>query len=130
MEALKEFINTLKEFQDSFIRFIENHENTETDFRYLNDFISKTEIRKDIHKLKLVLHLIAKKSNNHYHLSNFHGKIFKVLTAFKEEIKNYYSNYSIFNIFKSDKQIILFLIEMEIICIDNFSFASLTNCLN
>lgn len=55
--------------------------------------------------------------------SNLFKKIVTILQYFREDIINYYSNNEIIDIFKSNKHLILYLIEEKIIKINN-SFIS------
>lgn len=72
-------------------------------------------IRENKHKLKCTLHIIAKMANNHYRSEDFWPKIEKILLFFKENIKQSFSNEEIFTIFKSNKRIILFLLNNNIL---------------
>ena len=70
------------------------------------------------HEFKSLLHLILRISDNHYRGTNFFNKIEKILLFFKDDIKNKMSNSEIFQIFKSNKRILLFLIEEKIMILD------------
>ena len=48
------------------------------------------------------------------------------LQFFKDDIKTFFSKSAIFNIFKSNKRIILFLIEQQIIVIDEYIAKKIT----
>ncbi|KAK8892318.1 hypothetical protein M9Y10_029544 [Tritrichomonas musculus] len=74
----------------------------------------------DCHILKSILHMIVKMSNHHHRTPSFFIKIEQILQFFKEKIQTNYSNYEIFEIFKSNKRILLILIENQILTIDNF----------
>ena len=62
--------------------------------------------------------MLSKISNNHHRNLNFIEKIEKIIQHYKNQIHKYFSNFDIFVIFKSNKRIILFLIEQKIISID------------
>ena len=62
---------------------------------------------------------------NHYRNHNFFNKIDQILKAFKNEISQFYSNKEIFNIFKSSKRILLFLIEEKILTFDKYIYTEI-----
>ena len=74
-----------------------------------------------------LLHLISKIGNNYHSFANFFSKIERILLFFKEDIPKYFSNSEIFNIFKSNKKILLFLIEQQIIVIDEYIAKKIIN---
>ena len=75
------------------------------------------EIRIEIQEL---LYLIAKIANNHHRNSNFFSKIEFILLHFEKDIKENFLNSEIFNIFKFNKRILLFLLERDFLKIDQF----------
>ena len=57
----------------------------------------------------------------HHRFPNFFfSKIERILQFFKKDIRKYFSNSEIFNIFAGNKRILLFLIEQQIIIIDEY----------
>ena len=83
--------------------------------------ITKLNLKfKEIFKYDLLslLHLISKIGNNCHRFPFFFSKLEIILQLFKEDIKKYFTNSETFIIFKSNKRIILFLIEQQIIVID------------
>ena len=68
--------------------------------------------------LQAILYLLKSISINHYRTSNFFLKIEKIFSNIKNEILLYFTNSEIFNIFKSNKRILLLLIELNILIID------------
>ena len=72
------------------------------------------------------MHLISKIENNYHRFPYFFSKIERILLFFKESVKKYFSNSEIFNIFKSNKRILLFLIEQRIIVIDEYIAKKIT----
>lgn len=82
-------------------------------------------IQNDYQKFKFLLYLIAKISNSQQK-SDFYSKIEIILNLLKDRIQNQFSNSKIFNIFKCNKRIILFLLEEKIINIDQYIFTIMT----
>ena len=68
----------------------------------------------------LFLHLLTKISDNHHRIPDFFDKIGRILQVFQVDIKKYYKNSEKFNIFKSNKRILLFLNEQKIMIVDKY----------
>ena len=115
--SIVQYIKKMKMIQTALISFLEK-ENTDDNFINLKDLIIETKIHKDQHKFKSFLHLLLKISNNYHRQSFFFEKIEKILVFFQNDIKQYFTNFEIFNIFKSNKRILLFLFEQSIIKMD------------
>lgn len=73
----------------------------------------------DREKLKKVLQLITKIANNHHRDENLFKNIFNIIQNYTETIKESFSNYEIFDIFKSNKLILLFLFSNKTIFVDD-----------
>ncbi|KAK8884172.1 hypothetical protein M9Y10_043278 [Tritrichomonas musculus] len=91
-------------------------------FENLLKYFQEQKIRENKYDLKEVLHIIIRISNNHHRTINFSEKIEKVLTSFQDDIKQTFSNWEIFNIFKSSKRMLLFLFENNILIPDKNIF--------
>ena len=63
--------------------------------------------------------MLVKVANHHNRGPDFYTKIFRVLRLFIEDIKKY-QNSRIFNIFKDNKRILIFLIEEKILTVDEY----------
>ena len=68
--------------------------------------------------LKLLLRFLLVISNNHHRTPNFFNNLEKIIKLIEEPIKEKISNFEIFLIFKSNKRILLFLIQNQILSID------------
>ena len=77
-------------------------------------------------KLILLFRLIVTFANYHKRSPFFFNKIEQIILIFQVEMKNYFSNREIFNIFKSNKRLLLFLIEKKMMNIDKFIFTEFT----
>ena len=83
------------------------------------NFIEELHIIDDPYEFKSFLSFISEISNNHQRVSNFYEKFEKLSWHFKSAIKQTFSNFFIFNIFKYNKLILFFLITNDIIKIDD-----------
>ncbi|KAK8853809.1 hypothetical protein M9Y10_016352 [Tritrichomonas musculus] len=116
----QEYLDMMKDIQENILNLLEAESKTEENFHILKDKFNNTKISDSQYGLLSLLHLISKIMNNHHRFPNFFSKIERILQFFKEDIKKYFSNSEIFNIFKSNKRIHLFLIEQQIIVFDEY----------
>ena len=112
---VEDYIVKMKELHKSILSFLNNESNYEENFQNLINIINDQKITENSQELKLFLHLITSISNNCNRIPNFLNKIEQILKYFKNNIKQSFSNYKIFNIFKRNKRILLFLFEEKII---------------
>ena len=115
MEA-KAIFNKMKIVQEHLLNFFDE-ENDTICFTDLINKIDKINIKSQ-YEIKEFLYIISKISDNHTRKFNLISKIEQLLLHFKEEIKQNFTNASIFNIFKKNKRILLFLFEEQLIKID------------
>ena len=113
---ISKYIEEMKNIQVSFLNFIDNEE----DIQNLIKNFDEIKIHDDLHKINLFLHLLSQISNNHHRESDFFNKIEQIILLFKNDMKNYYTNSEIFNIFQDNKRLLLVLIEDGIMIIDEF----------
>ena len=90
--------------------------------RYQNliQVIKDQKIKEDKYDLIILLNIIVKISNNINRHSTFFNRIAKILLELKETIKQTFTNHELFNLFKSNKVLLLFLFKEEMIKIDYF----------
>lgn len=115
---LQKYFEELRQVQESLLVFLDNQTNTEGNFQNLINILDNLKIREDRHKTMSILHLILEIANNHYRYPNFFTKIDQVLQLFKDCVKNFFSNSEIFNIFQSNKRVLLFLFNEQILRMD------------
>ena len=118
----------MKSIQEIFLEFLENVENTEENFNNLKVIFEDMKIRDNKHDLSLLLHFISSISDNYYCFPSFFDKMERTLGHFKDEIKKYYSNFEIFNIFNQNKRILLFLIKEEFMTVDEDIAKKIATC--
>ena len=111
-------IEIFREIHCSFLKFIEDENNVEENYENLSKLIIKHKIMNDKYEIKLYFHLLLNVCNNHYKVPDLYEKIEKIIVQFKENVLNYFSDFEIFDIFKSNKRILLILFDTKIITIN------------
>ena len=120
MTNIQEYMDEMKTIHSYIIIFLDNEGNIEENFQNIIHIFDDHKVHDDRHKIKLLLHLFTKLINNHYRSPNFFNKFEQILLYFKGDMKKYFPNWEIFNIFKSNKRILLFLIDEKILFIDKY----------
>ena len=113
---IRQYIKEKKELYSNIIDFIENESDDDDDHFF--DYIKSKNINDDKNEFELFLLLISRISVNHFINRNISNKIEKILSYFKDPIKQTFSNSEIFNIFIKDKRTLLYLVNERIITID------------
>ncbi|KAK8841725.1 hypothetical protein M9Y10_026670 [Tritrichomonas musculus] len=78
------------------------------------------KIGTNVAELKSLFSLLAIIANNHKRNQLFLSKIKEIIIFFKDQIKQMISIYNIFDAFKQNKDIILYILECEIITAADF----------
>ena len=115
---IQEYIDEKKELQDLLLSYIDGRDDSEIDFHFLINHFENQEIRENPDEFKALIHLLLRITNNHYRYRGFFKKIEQIILYFQNDIKQTFSNTEIFNLFKNNKRIVLFLIKNNIITID------------
>ncbi|KAK8865465.1 hypothetical protein M9Y10_011013 [Tritrichomonas musculus] len=116
----QEYLDMMKNIQESILNFLGEEAKSEENFLILEEIFNNSIISDNKYYLMSLLHLISKIGNNFHRFPNFFIKIERILLIFKEDIKKYFSNSEIFNFFKSNKRILLFLIEQQIMVMNEY----------
>ena len=119
-------LEEMKKIQEALLGFLEEEDNAEERFSNITNCFNDLKIYNDKHKIKSTLHLISMLANNLHRNNNFYNKIERILQLFKEDISNFLPNWEIFNIFKGNKRIILFLLDEKIVTIDKYIYKKIT----
>lgn len=114
----QEYLDKKKEIQEHLLDFLDSEEDSHEKYEELTKLFHQQRMKHNPHELKLVLHLLLNIANNHHRNPRFFHKIERILHTFKKKIKRHFTNYEIFNIFKSNKRILLFLFEKDILTMD------------
>ena len=115
---IQRFAEKMKNIEEKLIDYIDQKEDQEIKYQILTDYLTDIYIHKNKEDLKLFFHLIVQMSNHYFRCKDFFVKINKILTEFQTYMVQYFSNYEIFNIFKSNMKILLYLFESKIILPD------------
>ena len=95
----KEYLGAMKDIQENILNFLEEKDNSEENFIILESKFEDIKIKDHLYELLSLLHLISKIGNNRHRFPNFFSKIERIFLIFKEDIKKYFPNSVIFNIF-------------------------------
>lgn len=114
---IEKFLEKFKSIQEAFLDYLKGDENIEESYNNLEQIFEDTKIRESKHDVELFLHILVKVANNRHRCPNFYNKIDRILQFFKDDLKKC-KNEEIFQLFKSNKRILLFLIEEKILTVD------------
>ena len=126
-EFLLKYSSIMKILHENILKFLENDDDNEGNIEFFIQYINNHKINQNKWELKSLLRLISNISNNHYRSPDFFNKINQILKIFKGNIIKFFSNYTIFNIFKSKQRIILILLEEKIIQPEYQIFSKMKN---
>ncbi|KAK8892236.1 hypothetical protein M9Y10_029459 [Tritrichomonas musculus] len=112
------FIRKFTELQEKLISYLQKEDDVDADFCALRHYLDQQKINTKNEGFIEFLHLISRISINHRRTPFFQTKIEKILISYKDDIKANFTNTYIFNIFKKNKLLLLFLFEEGIIKFD------------
>ena len=131
MIEIQRYFGRKKEVYDALFKFIESNYSADRYFENLIEIVQMQDIQNTREEFEKFIYLILNICNNHYRYAGFLNKIFQVLLYFQNDIKHHFSNFEIYYIFMTNKTILLFLIQKQILivddCIANYLFYS-ENC--
>ena len=122
----QEYLKKMQKYQNNLLEYLEDDENPDCNFETLTNICDENNFYFNKFKPKSFLHLLIKIIDNHYRNTNFFIKIFRILNYYKTQISEFYSNFEIFNIFKSNKRILLYLIEENLMKVDDYILYKMT----
>ena len=109
-------INQLKEVQAKTLNYITNQDGCLDDYlSFMNDIFQNEKYYKMNDYLQLIFHI----SNSHRRSPFFFERIEQIIRYFKDAIIHTFSNLEIYNLFKCNKRLLLFLIEEKVITVDD-----------
>ena len=118
--SISSYLEKMKQIQYNLLVFTDRDQNKEENYQNLIDQFNGFQVRKQQSEIKLIFQLIMQISNNHHRSSNFFQKLEKVLLYFTDSFNKYFTNSEIFDLFKNNKRILLFLFKKKIITIDDY----------
>ena len=108
---IKKYIELKKELYEHILGFVEDN----IVYNTLTDFLDKLNLRANKEEFILFFKLIIDIANNHQRHPNFIDNIKQIIIYYQDDISTTFTNYEIFDLFKSNKLIVLFLFESNII---------------
>ncbi|KAK8840555.1 hypothetical protein M9Y10_030764 [Tritrichomonas musculus] len=123
----EEFVEKKKSIQNALLEFLDDESDADDKFENFVNLVTSQPIIKNQHDFKELLYLIYDIGNYRPHVPKFISKVERVLRQFKQYLQQYFSNSEIFKIFKSNKRILLFLLEEKLMIIDESIFSIITN---
>lgn len=115
---IQKYIQKKTDLQQKLLDYLTKLENAEESYQNLIQILEDDNIRQNKNDLIEFLHLLTNISNNHNKLPTFSSRIEKLLSIFKKDIMQYFSSKTIFNIFKDNKMLLLYLFEEKILTCD------------
>ncbi|KAK8876181.1 hypothetical protein M9Y10_006371 [Tritrichomonas musculus] len=115
---IQQFLAKMNEIQTNVLTFIERDTNSNEDFENLKLFLNSSQIKLNRQELREFLLLINNISANYSSYPTFYEKIERIILIFRTEIQQFYSNFDVFMIFHSNKRILLFLIQQNLLNFD------------
>ena len=120
---IQQYFDIKKKLYNSVLSFIDDFNCDDHDFQSLIAFIKSNNIQESREELSHLLRLISNLIDSHHRNPYFFEKIEKIILNIKDAIQQFFSNIEIFDIFKSNKRIVLFLLEKEIVKLDQSIFS-------
>ena len=124
--SIQEYFEKKKELQEKLIKFLDNQNDEEENYSNLINLIQDQQLHTDKHEMKIFLYIINQISNHHHRHFHFIEKIEKIIKTFQDQIQREFTKYELFQIFKLNKRILLYLILEKIITIDENIYLELT----
>lgn len=124
--SIKEVIKKMKSIQNSLLEFLEDETNNEENYENVKKFLTEQKMTKGKQELKSVLRLITHIGSNHRRTHNFMKKVEQIYSGLKNSITKHFSNSEIFNIFGSNKRILLYAVKDQLVKIDEHIFTQIT----
>ena len=122
--SIEEYLTEMKNIKQMILDILDDdNENIDRSIKILNNkTLSSTIPYKALSIFQIIIHI----TNEHHRGPNFFLKIEQILNNFKNEIKNF-DNSDIFEIFKSNKRIILYLIKEKLLILDKTCTKKISN---
>ena len=124
---IKEYFDQKKNIQRVLLEYLEEEMNVEENFENFLQFLKDQQFHEDYHEIKEILYLINNISNNHQRTNDFYNKIERIIEFLKKDITKFWKNSEIFEFFKNNKRLLLFLIEERIITLDEYIVSRITS---
>lgn len=121
------YMENMSKFNQLILNILDKENDLEEPFQNLNKYFEENNTFKDKNQMKLILHAISSISNDHHRSHDHFNKIEQILKIFTNPFKQFFDNIEIFNIFKENKRILLFLFEYKLLTPDKDIFDLITD---
>ncbi|KAK8841677.1 hypothetical protein M9Y10_026617 [Tritrichomonas musculus] len=116
---ISQYLDNKRNLQEQILNVLTSDpEKNKENFNHLLKTLEEQQIQNDVNELRSFLHLISNIEYNHHRCQDFYETIGKILLIYKDEIAKQLSNHDIFDIFQKNKRTLLFLMENDILKID------------
>ncbi|KAK8837976.1 hypothetical protein M9Y10_035920 [Tritrichomonas musculus] len=115
---VQQYVDEKVKLYEALLEFLENPDDNNDDFQNLITTIYQQQYEKEPEKLEHFFQLLISIANNHQSGKLFYKKIMQIIEYYEDQIKKNFTNIKIFDIFKSNKILLLFLLENGVITID------------
>ena len=112
---IEEALAIKRDFQSLFLEFLENNDDDCDIFMELTKYIIDSNISKNHQDLQDIFYMISNIVNYHKREHHFFDKIIQVLKFILPDIQSHFNNIDLYNIFKTNKLFLLFLIQQKVI---------------
>lgn len=125
--AVKEYFEKMMTFHKCILEYLEQEDDNEENYQNLINLFEDQKVSKNHYEMKAILSLLSKIIDYHHHESGFFPKIEQILLFFKKDLKKYFSQSEILNLFKNNKRVVLFLINSNILLVNNEFYSTISN---
>ena len=115
---VQDYIQRMGNAYKFILEFLENTNNDEAQSHKIIQLFQDMKIIENKFDLKEIFYIILNMANNHLRTQVFLPKVIHLLNFLKGSIRNHFTNFEIFHIFKSNKRLLLFLLEEKILNFD------------
>ena len=116
---IQEYIYAKKLIHQHLLSYITEEDDCDEKYQTLISEIGIFKQNENFNEFRLFLFLILRVSNNYHRTPNFFSKIEKIILFFEDQFKHNLKNIEIFNIFKSNKLLLLILFNNKILQIED-----------
>ena len=118
-QKIQKYVDERRELYDILQAYLENTKFKGIYLDKLIKIINQPKYEENKEEFEHFLHLLVYIFDNHHRNESFNEKIFSIIKYYADKIKKNFSNFEIFEIFKNNKILLLFLFENSIICSDS-----------
>ena len=122
---IQEYIDQRRQIYDLFLTFIDSKEEESQSYANLIEYLELKNIKKNTKESTYFIQLILHISENHNRRVDFFGKIEKILLYFSDFITSNFQSFDFFDIFQTNRRIVLFLLENKLIPEESFTILSI-----